>query len=153
MARAAHLPPPPVGASTVAVLGRGDGLARRLLAFAEPRVPLSAAARKVIDIVGFVDAGDVDLLLYDRGYDAAPDGPAAVRPYALLGEALARAGAFGVAKPAARTRERLAVPRPRRGVLVIQALRWSQEIRDPADIASPAPVTDRELGLAEALVE
>lgn len=42
---------------------RGDGLARRLLAFAEPRVPLSAAARKVIDIVGFVDAGDVDLLL------------------------------------------------------------------------------------------
>lgn len=64
------------------------------------RCPLPA--REGIDIVGFVDAGDVDLLLYDRGCYAAPDGPAAIRPYALLGEA--RAGAFGAAKPAARTR-------------------------------------------------
>ncbi|MFJ2954275.1 Ku protein [Streptomyces sp. NPDC087270] len=153
MDRAAHLPPPPVGASAVAVAVVGAATALPGVYSPSPspasRVPLPA--RKVIDIVGFVDAGDVDLLLY--GCYAAPDGPAAIRPYALLGEALARAGAFGAAKPAVRTRERLAVPRPRRGVLVIQALRWSQEIRDPADIASPAPVTDRELGLAEALVE
>lgn len=114
---------------------------------------LPLPARKVVDIVGFVDAADVDPLLYERGYYAAPDGQAALRPYALLVEALARAGAFGVAKLAVRTRERLAVLRPRRGVLVVQTLRWPQEIRDPGDIASPSPVTDRELGLAEALIE
>lgn len=43
---------------------------------------LPLATRKTIDILGFVDAGDVDPLLYDRAYYATPDGPAAQRPYA-----------------------------------------------------------------------
>jgi non-homologous end joining protein Ku len=30
--------------------------------------------------------------MYDHGYYAAPDGPTAARPYALLVEALARTG-------------------------------------------------------------
>ncbi|MFC4612940.1 Ku protein [Streptomyces maoxianensis] len=38
-------------------------------------------------------------------------------PYVLLVEALARTGRVGIAKFAVRTRERLAVLRPRRGVL------------------------------------
>jgi DNA end-binding protein Ku len=50
-----------------------------------------------------------------------------------------------VAKLALRTRGRLAVLRPRRGVLVVHTLLWPQGIREPGDIASPAPVTDREL--------
>ncbi|MFE2432889.1 Ku protein [Streptomyces sp. NPDC059373] len=86
-----------------------------------------------------------------RGWEA-PDGPVAQRPYALLVEALARTGRVGIATFAVRTRERLAVLRPRRGVLVVHALRWPQELREPGDLASPAPVTERELELAEVLI-
>ncbi|WP_405593788.1 hypothetical protein OG741_37785 [Streptomyces sp. NBC_01410] len=42
-------------------------------------------------------------------------------PYAFLVEALARTCRVGIAKFAVRTRERLAVLRPRRGVLVVSA--------------------------------
>jgi DNA end-binding protein Ku len=45
------------------------------------------------------------------------------------------------------------VLRPRRGILVCHTLRWPGEIRDPGDLASSAPVTDRELTLAEVLMD
>ncbi|MDQ0945796.1 Ku protein [Streptomyces sp. V1I1] len=67
-------------------------------------------------------------------------------------EALARTGMVGVAKLAIRSRERLALLRPRRGVLVVQPLLWEDELREPGDLAPSAPVTDRELALAEVLI-
>jgi hypothetical protein len=54
---------------------------------------LPLATRKTVEILGFVNVGDIDPLLYDRPYYAAPDGSAAQRPYALLVEALARTAA------------------------------------------------------------
>jgi DNA end-binding protein Ku len=114
---------------------------------------LPLATKQQIDVLGFVDEADIDPLLYAQPYYAGPNGRSADRPYALLVEALARSGRVGVCKLALRSRERLAVLRPRRGVLVIHTLRWPQEIRESGDLASPAPVTDRELALAELLVE
>lgn len=55
-------------------------------------------------------------------------------------------------KVAVRSRERIALLRPRHGVLVLQTLLWQDELRDPAGLAPAAPVTDRELELAEALM-
>lgn len=75
------------------------------------------------------------------------------RPYALLVEALARHGKVAVAKVTLRTRERLAVLRPRHGMLVLHTLLWPEEIREPDDLSSTAPVTDRELELAELLMD
>ncbi|MFI0221741.1 Ku protein [Streptomyces lydicus] len=49
-------------------------------------------------------------------------------------------------------RERLAVLRPRNGILVLHTLHWPEEIRDPGDLSSPAPTTDRELALGELLM-
>jgi DNA end-binding protein Ku len=37
-------------------------------------------------------------------------------------------------------------------VLVVQTLLWEDELREPGDLAPSAPVTDRELTLAEALI-
>jgi DNA end-binding protein Ku len=114
---------------------------------------LPLPTRKTIDVLGFVPDDDVDPILYDRPYWAAAHGPAAQRPYALLVEALARHGTIGVCKVALRSRERLAILRPKRGILVCHTLRWPEEIRDPGDLASTAPVTDRELRLAEVLMD
>ncbi|MEE1806718.1 non-homologous end joining protein Ku [Streptomyces sp. BE133] len=114
------------------------------------RLPLPT--KHTCEVLGFVPGTDVDPISYAKPYYAGPGGPGADRPYALLVEALARTGMVGVAKIAIRNRERLAVLRPRRGVLVVQTLLWEDELREPGDLAPAAPVTDRELGLAEVLI-
>ncbi|MFE6903974.1 Ku protein [Streptomyces sp. NPDC057717] len=78
--------------------------------------------------------------------------PAADRPCALLVEALARTGQVGVCKVAVRSRERIALLRPRHGILILQTLLWQDELRDPGDLAPCTPVTDRELERAEVLM-
>lgn len=88
-----------------------------------------------------------------RPYWVGAAGDQGQRPYALLVEALARHGTVAVAKVTLRTRERLAVLRPRHGMLVLHTLLWPEEIREPGDRSSSAPVTDREVELAEILME
>ncbi|MEU1630852.1 Ku protein [Streptomyces sp. NPDC020096] len=114
---------------------------------------LPLPTRKQIKVLGFVPDDDIDPIMYGRSYYASPNGSAADRPYALLVEALAGAGRIAVCKLAIRTRERLAVLRPRQGILVCHTLHWPQEIRQPGDWAPSAPVTDQELRLAEVLME
>ncbi|MGW3622520.1 non-homologous end joining protein Ku [Streptomyces sp. NPDC000880] len=113
---------------------------------------LPLPTKRVIEVLGFVPGQDIDPISYGKPYYAGPVGPGAERPYALLVEALARTGCVGVAKIAIRSRERLALLRPRHGVLVLQTLLWEDELREPADLAPSAPVTDRELELAEVLI-
>ncbi|MEV4335339.1 hypothetical protein AB0K02_33415 [Streptomyces sp. NPDC049597] len=59
---------------------------------------------------------------------------------------------MAVAKIAIRSRERLALLSPRDGILVVQTLLWEAELREPGDLASSPPDTDRELALAEVLI-
>ncbi|WP_438489603.1 Ku protein [Streptomyces sp. S186] len=114
---------------------------------------LPLPTKRVIDVVGFLDIEQVDPLMYSRPYWVSPEGASSERPYALMTEALARSGRLAVCKVAIRSRERLAVLRPRQGILVLQTLLWPEEIRDPGDLSSPSPVTDRELMLAEMLMD
>ncbi|GAA3372146.1 hypothetical protein GCM10017744_102470 [Streptomyces antimycoticus] len=113
---------------------------------------LPLRTRRTVEVLGFVPIEDVDPILYSRPYWVGFHGQAAQRPYALLTEALARSGRLAVCKVALRSRERLAVLRPRHGSLVLQTLLWPEELRDPGDLSSPAPLTDRELQLAEVLI-
>ncbi|MGI5262451.1 Ku protein [Streptomyces angustmyceticus] len=119
----------------------------------EDLAALPLPTKRVIDVAGFVDGAAVDPLLYARPYWVGARGPGAQKPYALMVEALARSGRMAVCKVALRSRERLAVLRPRAGILVLHTLHWPEEIRDPGDLSSPAPTTDRELALAELLMD
>lgn len=113
---------------------------------------LPLPTKRTIEVLGFVPGHDIDPISYSRPYYAGPGGPEADRSYVLLVEALARTGHVAVAKIAIRSRERLALLRPRHGILILQTLLWEDELRDPGDIAPSAPVTDRELELAEVLI-
>ncbi|MFD3452791.1 Ku protein [Streptomyces sp. NPDC058691] len=130
---------------------RPDG--RTVVLLDEDLAALPLPTRKTVDVLGFVDERDVDPVLYAKPYWVGPAGEQGQRPYALLVEALARHGAVAVAKVTLRTRERLAVLRPRRGMLVLHTLLWPEEIREPDDLSSAAPVTEREVQLAEMLME
>ncbi|MET8679976.1 Ku protein [Streptomyces sp. NPDC004647] len=113
---------------------------------------LPLPTKHVVEVLGFVPGRDVDPLSYSKPYYVGAGGPAADRPYALLTEALARTGYVGVCKVAIRSRERLALLRPHDGVLVLHTLLWTDEVRPPGDLAPATPVTDRELQLAEVLM-
>jgi DNA end-binding protein Ku len=113
---------------------------------------LPLATRKTVEIVGFVSESDVDPLLNDRAYFAGPAGeaPAPLRPPGGSPRPHRPLRSREVRCPHPRAPDR-AAPAPR--VLVVHALRWPQEIREPGDLASIAPVTERELELAEVLIE
>ncbi|MFF5969863.1 hypothetical protein ACFY64_40515 [Streptomyces collinus] len=71
-------------------------------------------------------------------------------------EVLSKTGLVAMTKVAIRTRERRAVVSPYRGLLLLQTLRWRDEIRDPGDLAHlvpTVPLSDRERRLAEVLVQ
>jgi len=116
-------------------------------------LPLPTA--KTIEVSGFIDMESVDAVQLDTPYFLAPSSAAANKPYVLMREALARSGKAAVGKFAMRNSEHLALIRPRDDVLVLQTLRWPDELNSPAEAAPKGKVTisDSELKLADTLIE
>ena len=91
------------------------------------QLPLKST--RTVDVLQFVPVEDVDPVSFDRAYLCDASGGDA-KPYVLLRDALERTGKAAIVKVALRQRERLAMLRPRDGVLVLQTLLWPDEIRD-----------------------
>jgi DNA end-binding protein Ku len=115
-------------------------------------------ATQTIDILDFVDAEAVPPIWYDTPYFLAPL-KRAERAYALFREALVKTHKVAIAKVVIRTRQHLAMVYPQGKVLVCELLRWSHELRPakgldlPDEDLSALKVSDRELEMAEELVE
>ncbi|MGY1722662.1 non-homologous end joining protein Ku [Blastococcus sp. SYSU DS0533] len=114
-------------------------------------LPLST--RREIEVLEFVDQGEIDPIMFEKTYYLEPDGPAA-RPYVLLRDALENAGQVAITKIALRQRESLAALRVRDGVLVLHTMRWPDEIRRPdfGFLDEDISVRPQELKMAEALI-
>ncbi|MBL1067351.1 Ku protein [Streptomyces sp. 7-21] len=118
-------------------------------------LPLPTA--RTVDILGFVPLGSIDPYQLDRSYYLTPD-PGAVKPYALLREALRRAERAAVAKLAMRGRETLAMVRALgdgEDVLGMHTLLWPDEVRPATGLVPAEQVTIREaeLDLADTLMD
>ncbi|MGW3031207.1 non-homologous end joining protein Ku [Streptomyces sp. NPDC001178] len=100
------------------------------------QLPLPTA--KAIEIAGFVPLESVDPIRIGDGYYLAPAGAVAAKPYKLLVRALGRSSKVAVAKYAWSGRERLGLVRVREDVLVLHAMRWPDEVRDPAVVDPPS---------------
>jgi DNA end-binding protein Ku len=115
---------------------------------------------QTIEIEGFVELAEIDPVHFEKSYLVAPHrGVGAEKPYALLLEALrqaGRVGRVGVARFVLRTREYLAAIRPMEGVLGLETLFYSDEIRAAAEIENlplDADVPGRELTMALQFIE
>jgi DNA end-binding protein Ku len=107
-----------------------------------------------VAIEDFVDAQEIDPLLFDRAYWVVPDGTP--RAYALLRQALEDAGRVAVARVVVRTRSHLAVLRPVGTHLVLHTLFFHGESVPEQEIPAGSDgveVPPRELALARELVE
>jgi DNA end-binding protein Ku len=115
-------------------------------------LPLPTA--KAIEIVAFVPLESVDPIRIAEGYYLQPAGQVAAKPYKLLVKALSRSAKVAVAKYAWSGRERLGLLRVRDDVLVLHAMRWPDEIRDPTELLPPpAEVSEEEIAGALALMD
>jgi DNA end-binding protein Ku len=114
-------------------------------------------ATQSVDIMGFVDAATLPAYYFESPYYLAP-GKHGDKGYALLRETLVRTGRVGLATVVIRTRAHLAALYAVDKVLVLNTLRYANELRDAADLKVPADlkdakVTPKELDMAERLVE
>lgn len=114
-------------------------------------------ATQTVDIVAFVDAKDISFLYINTPYYLTPD-RRGEKVYALLREALIQSGKVGIANVVLRNKQHLAVVMPLGKALVMNTLRWADEVRgveylEMKDEALNADLNPRELDMAKRLIE
>ncbi len=114
---------------------------------------LEEKSTNAIEIAEFVPADQVDRVYLDRSYFLGPD-KGGERAYRLLGEALKQTGRVAVGQYAARGKQYLVAVRAENGGLVMEQLRYANEVRSLAEVPIPKiDVKKPELQLAVQLVE
>jgi len=114
---------------------------------------LDEIGNETIEIHEFLPLAKVDPIYFERAYYLGPDKGGA-KPYRLLGEAMLRTQRAALATWAARGKQYLALVRPYRDGLVLEQLRYAEELKafDEVD-RGDAKVKDAEVDLAVQLVE
>lgn len=108
---------------------------------------------KTIDISDFVLVDEIDSIYFEKPYYLEPD-KGADKAYSLLRDALAKSGKVGIAKFVLRNKESLVVIKPMDDLLVIDQMRFSDEIRKPEGLKKPeVEVQEREMDMAVALID
>ena len=114
----------------------------------------NAKKTRIIEITEFVNEQEIDSSYYETPYDIEPD-KAGERAYALLLEALLKTGKAGIATFVMRNKETLAILRATDKVIILNRIRFQEEIRDTSDLKLPAKTTVKanELKMAVSLIE
>ncbi len=121
---------------------------------------LSAAYPKTtqtIEIETFVSNTDIPFIYLERPYYVAPINKGA-KVYALLREILRKTQRVGIARVVIQTKQHLAVLVPSGPVLVLNLLRWGNEIRNwenldiPVEGTKAVAISEKELKMAEQLI-
>ena len=115
-------------------------------------------AARTVEILGFVGLGEIAPLFYDTPYYLAP-GKRGEKAYALLRETLKKSGKAGIATVLIRTRQYLAALIPQDEVLVLNTLRYAEELKEVGELGLPSSalkgpkVTAKEIDMALRLVD
>lgn len=114
-------------------------------------------ATQTVDILAFVKSAEIPLLYFDTPYYLTPE-KRGEKAYALLHEALERSGRLALANVVMHTKQHLAAVMPLDRALILNTLRWGDEVRSATEIgfkgkAAQARIAPRELDMARRLVE
>jgi DNA end-binding protein Ku len=113
---------------------------------------------QTIEIQQFVDATDVSFVYLERPYYVAPINKGH-KVYALLRDTLAKTGKIGIAKVVIQTKQHLAALIPSGDALVLNLMRWGDEVKSvegldlPKAGAKNMTPSASELKMAKMLVE
>ena len=92
---------------------------------------------KIIEIKEFIDASEIDSMFYEVPYYIEPD-KSGSKAYVLLRDALEKTGKVGFGSFVMRNKEELTLIKPHKNILVLNRIRWAQEIRSTEEIKIPA---------------
>jgi len=90
----------------------------------------------MIEIAEFVNEADVDSIYYEVPYYLEPE-KSGVKAYALLRDALTKTKKAALGNFVLRTKQNLCIIKPAGDVLVVNKIRFQQEIRSTADLNIP----------------
>lgn len=108
---------------------------------------------KVMEILEFVKAEEMDPVYFESSYYAQPE-EAGEKPYTLLFEAMRRSGMVGIAKATMHQREHIVIVRPGKHGLLLHTMYYQDEIRATDEFRTNTEVVkDKELAMAQHLIE
>ena len=106
-----------------------------------------------VEIREFVPLEQVDPVYFEKSYYLGPD-KGGDRPYRLLAEAMRQTGRAALARYVARGKDQLVLLRPYENGLVMQQLRYSDELRSFSEVPlGAAEIKEPELKLAIQLID
>lgn len=113
-------------------------------------------SKKTLELTQFVDAGEIDVLYYEKPYFVVPADDLAEEAFIVLREALKRTKKVGLGQLAMRGREYVVSLKPCGRGMILETLRYADEVNRAQsyfrDIADEKPDSEL-LELAEALIE
>jgi DNA end-binding protein Ku len=91
---------------------------------------LKLSSKHTIELVQFVEACEIDPLYFERPYYVLPDGEDADEGYRVIRDALREEKKFGIGQLTLRGRENLVVLKPSGKGMMVETLRYAEEIKD-----------------------
>jgi len=109
---------------------------------------------KIIEIEAFVEEQEIDNIYFESPYFVEP-AKGGEKAYQLLLKALEKTKKVGLSRFVMRSQEHLSVIRPRENYLLLQQLRFEEELRSPAEIKVPdgVRISPKELTMALELIK
>ena len=113
---------------------------------------------ETVEIEAFVERASIDPRYFEKPYYLVP-GKKAEKGYVLLREILQKSGRVGIAKVVIRTRQYLAALMPEGSALILNLMRFPQELVEADEFTLPGGsltkyrITPKEVQMAEALVD
>jgi DNA end-binding protein Ku len=90
---------------------------------------LKIDAKRIMELVQFVEHCEIDPLWFDKPYYVLPDGELAEEPYGVLRDALRATGKAGIGQFVIRGRDTIAALKPCGDGLLLETLRFSEEVQ------------------------
>ena len=114
---------------------------------------LNPEPTNAVEIREFVPLEQVDPIYYEKSFYLGPD-KGGERPYRLLAEAMKQTGRAALARYVARGKDQFVLLRPFEGGLIMQQLRYSDELRPFSEVPlGSAEIKEPELKLAVQLID
>jgi DNA end-binding protein Ku len=137
---------------------KGDGEGRYVVLSEEEIAAAYPKTTQTIEIESFVANTEIPFIYLERPYYIAPINKGK-KVYALLRDTLLQTQRVGIARVVIQTKQHLAVLVPSGPGLVLNLLRWGEDIRSweeldlPPEGAKAAGLSERELAMAKQLVD
>lgn len=109
--------------------------------------------KRTLELVQFVDAGEIAPLYYDKPYYLLPSGELAEEAYQVIRDALRQSGKVGLGQLTLRGREYLTAIKPCGKGLLLETLHYQSELREADPLFKGIPQTEADEDLLDVAAE